>query len=132
MQAADTTAVSARFENKRGLGAVYGVPALAPTGLRRARMVIRMSNILGGGFGFQVTGLRAPGFEAAELVLLRRGLAAVATIGQFNGEGLLERALLLDCQFDDYAQAHLLPPSRAPVAGNPSGHLHSIELLDRK
>ena len=50
----------------------------------------------GGGFGFQVTGPRAPGFAAAELVLLRRGQTAVAAIGQFNGEGLLERALLLD------------------------------------
>ena len=29
MQAADIAAVSAWFDNKRGLGAVYGVPALA-------------------------------------------------------------------------------------------------------
>ena len=68
----------------------------------------------GGGFGFQVTGPRPPGFVAAELVLLRRGQVAVATIGQFNGEGLLERAALLDGQPDDYAQAHLLAPGRAP------------------
>src|ERR1017187_2071267 len=50
------------------------------------------------GLCFQVTGARPPGFIAAELVLLRRGQIAVATVGQFNGEGLLEGTLLLDRQ----------------------------------
>ena len=77
------------------------------------------------GVHLQVARSGAPGFVAAEGVLLWRGQVAVVAVGQLDREGMFQRALLFDLQADlDKGFAGIGDDAEFADADRLQDHLH--------